>query len=140
MLFTAGAAVILTNKHKQNNPHPHFHSVHAYLGVTTVALLTGQYTIGVLMWAVPAAFGGEERAKKVWKYHRMGGYVILAMLLATVIAATKTPYNKGVLDIKTWSVAIAAALIVVGVYPRVSVTKFGFKAASERGGEQAVVV
>ncbi|OIW27374.1 hypothetical protein CONLIGDRAFT_682429 [Coniochaeta ligniaria NRRL 30616] len=127
LIYVSGVSVILVNKHKSADPHPHFHSVHGYLGVISAVALVGQYAVGFAMWAVPAVFGGEERARSVWKYHRWSGYVIYLLLLGTVVAATFTPYNAAVLDIKTWSVVVAGLLLVVGIYPRVSLTKLGVR-------------
>jgi hypothetical protein len=126
-IFAAGIAVIETNKHVSSDPHPHFHSVHGYLGVVTGAVLVGQYVFGLLMWAVPAAFGGEQNAKSVWKYHRASGYVLYLLVLGTIVSATLTPYNTGVLGIKTWAVVVAGLLMIVGVYPRVKLTKLGIR-------------
>ncbi|KAJ9164976.1 Cytochrome b ascorbate-dependent protein 3 [Coniochaeta hoffmannii] len=127
LIYVSGVTVILVNKHQSSDPHPHFHSAHGYMGVVAAVLLLGQYAVGFGMWAVPAVFGGEERAKRVWKYHRWSGYVIYLFLLATVVAATYTPYNETVLDIKTWSVVVAGLLLVAGVYPRVSIDKLGIR-------------
>jgi hypothetical protein len=127
LIYAAGVGVILVNKARSSDPHPHFHSVHGYLGVVSVALLLGQYAVGFGMWAVPGVFGGEERAKRVWKYHRWSGYVVYLLLLATVVAATYTPYNVHLLDIKTWSVVVSALLLVVGIYPRISIAKLGIR-------------
>ncbi len=88
-------------------------------------LLLGQNAFGVLMWAVPAVFGGVDKAKALWKYHRWGGYVLYPLLLATVVSATDTDYNRNVLDIKLWAVLIAVVLVVVGVYPRLHKSKLG---------------
>jgi cytochrome b-561 len=65
-LFIAGTTIIEVNKHANNMAH--FHSAHAYLGVTTVALLVVQYLFGFTIWAVPVVWGGEEAAKGMWKY------------------------------------------------------------------------
>lgn len=65
-LFIAGTTIIEVNKHANNMAH--FHSAHAYLGVTTVALLAVQYLFGFTIWAVPRVWGGEEAAKGMWKY------------------------------------------------------------------------
>ncbi|KAK3320903.1 eukaryotic cytochrome b561-domain-containing protein [Cercophora scortea] len=127
LLFTAGISIIETNK--QVNHGDHFHSVHGYLGAATGIVLLLQYLFGFLMWAVPAVFGGVERAKASWRYHRYAGYVVLLLVLATVITATDTDYNKGVLKIKTWSVAVAVVLIVAGVFPRIQLAKLGIQRA-----------
>lgn len=125
LLLASGVAVIETNKSVNNGEH--FHSAHGYLGVITGVLLAGQYVVGFAMWALPGLFGGEARAKAVWKYHRYGGYVLLVVLLATVVSAAETDYAKKVLGVKTWAVAIGAALVVVGVYPRIQMRKLGIQ-------------
>lgn len=105
----------------------HFHSLHAYLGVTTATLLFVQYLFGVSIWLVPAIWGGLDKAKQLWKYHRYFGYGVLVLLLATVASAAETDYNKKVLGIKLWSVLVAEVLIVAGVFPRVQLSKFGIQ-------------
>ncbi|KAK3943467.1 cytochrome b ascorbate-dependent protein 3 [Diplogelasinospora grovesii] len=125
LLFAAGITIIEVNK--GTNSMAHFHSVHAYLGVITGAVLLVQYIFGFLMWGVPGVFGGVEKAKALWKYHRYSGYLLLVLVLATVTSATKTDYSKGVLDIKTWSVLIADALILIGVLPRIQLAKLGIQ-------------
>ncbi len=47
LLFTAGVAIIETNKERSHSPH--FHSVHGYLGVTTAVVLLVQYIFGFLI-------------------------------------------------------------------------------------------
>jgi len=102
--------------------------VHGYLGVATSLVLLLQYLIGFLMYGVPAVFRGlDGGAKSLYKYHRWSGYSVYVLLLATVASATKTEYNEGVLGIKLWSVLVAAVLIVIGVYPRISVVKLGLR-------------
>lgn len=124
LLFTAGVLLIEANKIKQG-PDSHFHSVHGYLGVTTSVVLVGQYAVGFAMWGVPGVFGGVENAKKVWKYHRASGYVLYALLVATVLSAVWTAFNVNVLDLKLWAVAVALLLVVAGVYPRLHPRKLG---------------
>jgi peptidoglycan/LPS O-acetylase OafA/YrhL len=75
---------------------------------------------------VPQLYGGEANAKKVWKYHRASGYVVFALMLATVAAATQTTYNRNVLDIKLWAVIVAAVLTLAGIVPRIKKQKLGF--------------
>jgi len=123
LLFAAGIALIETNKFVNNGVH--FHSVHGYLGVITGAVLLVQYVFGFLMWGVPAVFGGLDKAKTLWKYHRLSGYVLYLLVLATVVSATDTDYNRNVLDIKLWAAAIAVLLIAAGVYPRIHKRKLG---------------
>ncbi|KAL8403020.1 hypothetical protein RB594_008325 [Gaeumannomyces avenae] len=125
LLFASGVAVIEANKFKSNNPH--FKSLHAYLGVGVSVLMLAQYAFGFLMWGVPGVFGGVDKAKALWKYHRWGGYLVFPLILATVVTATDTTYNHNVLGIKLWAVILSVVLIVIGVYPRIHVQKLGIR-------------
>ncbi|KAI5466996.1 eukaryotic cytochrome b561-domain-containing protein [Mariannaea sp. PMI_226] len=125
-LLVTGVTIIEYNKFRSHGPH--FHSLHGYLGVIASILLLVQYFVGFTMWATPALYGGEHKAKSVWKYHRYSGYFIFLFLLATVVSAVETDYNKNVLKLKLWAVAILAVLVVLGVFPRIQKQKLGFKA------------
>lgn len=128
IFLVVGVFVIEYNKLINNGVH--FHSVHGYLGVITSIILAVQYIVGFTMWLTPQLYGGEANAKSIWKYHRMSGYIILVLLLATVASATKTPYNESTLKMKLWAVILLSVLILVGVLPRIQKQKFGFKAPS----------
>lgn len=118
-LFTDKLAV-------KQGPDSHFHSVHGYLGVLTSVVLLVQYVFGFLMWGVPGVFGGIDNAKALWKYHRISGYILFLLILATVTSAVWTDFNVNVLKIRLWAVVVAIALIVLGVYPRLHPRKLGF--------------
>lgn len=124
VLAAGGIAIIEYNK--ISGGREHFHAAHGYFGVATGAVLAVQVLVGLTMWAVPALYGGEARAKAVWKYHRMSGYAILVLLLATVASASRTDYNEGVLRLPLWSLAVLSVLIVVGTFPRIKKQKLGF--------------
>ncbi|KAG9694041.1 hypothetical protein KCU95_g3174, partial [Aureobasidium melanogenum] len=122
----AGLVVIEYNKISHNGTH--FVSPHAIMGLITYILILIQALVGFTQYFVPQIYGGEENAKKLYKYHRVSGYIIFLMLLATVAAATQTGYNKNVLGIKLWAVLVAAAITLTGVLPRVKMQKFGWLA------------
>lgn len=126
LLFAAGVLLIEANKIKQG-PASHFHSVHGYLGVATSAVLVAQYALGFAMWGVPGLLGGVARAKSVWKYHRMSGYLLYALLAATVLSAVWTDFNVNVLDLKLWVMCLVLALLLLGVYPRLHPQKLGIR-------------
>lgn len=119
----AGVVIIEYNKFSYHGPH--FHSVHAYLGVITTSLVLLQYLVGVTMWKAPALYGGADKARAVWKYHRRSGYLVLLLMLATVASATQTDYNKNVLHIKLWAVLTLCVVIILGVFPRIKRAKLG---------------
>ena len=105
----------------------HFQSPHAILGLITYLLIVVQAFIGVTQFYTPALYGGEDKAKKLYKYHRASGYVILVLLLATVCAATQTDFNVNVLDMRLWAVIVTSVIVLAGVLPRVKKQKFGLQ-------------
>ncbi|KAI8964962.1 eukaryotic cytochrome b561-domain-containing protein [Daldinia sp. FL1419] len=121
--FAVGVVSIEVNKFINNGAH--FHSVHGYLGVAASFWLLAQYLIGFTMFATPKLYGGEAKAKSIWKYHRSSGYALLLFLAATTISATQTDYNLNVLGLKLWATILIAVLIVVGVFPRIRKQKLG---------------
>jgi predicted membrane protein len=124
----AGLVVIEYNKFSHHGAH--FKSVHATLGLATSALLIVQALVGLTQFYTPALYGSVDNAKKIYKYHRMAGYAILGLALATVIAATQTDYSRAVLHLNVWAVVVAVLLVVVGVVPRIKLRKFGFRQQS----------
>ncbi|KAL0940777.1 cytochrome b561 [Colletotrichum truncatum] len=125
LFLVTGVTIIEYNKYLQG-PGSHFHSVHGYLGVILSIILLLQYLVGFTMWATPKLYGGEDRAKSIWKYHRMSGYAVLVLLLITVATATDTPYNANVLKLKLWAVVVTSLLVLIGIIPRVQKQKLGF--------------
>ena len=75
-----------------------------------------------------------DKAKSLYKWHRLSGYLVLTLLLATVAAATQTDYNKNVLDIKLWAVLISAILVLIGVFPRIKKQKLGLSGTIKPSG------
>jgi hypothetical protein len=121
--FIVGVGAIEVNKIRNNGPH--FHSVHGTLGIIASLYMVTQYFVGFTMFGVPKLYGGEANAKRMWKYHRMSGYVLLPLLLATVTSATQTDYNINVLGLKRWAFILISLLVVIGVYPRIKKQKLG---------------
>ncbi|KAE9365986.1 hypothetical protein N431DRAFT_386010 [Stipitochalara longipes BDJ] len=121
--LVAGLIVIEVNKFNHNGTH--FESPHAILGLTTYILLAIQTFVGFTQYFVPQLYGSVDNAKSLYKWHRISGYVVLVFLLATVAAATQTTFNKTTLDIKLWAVLISAALVLIGVFPRIKKQKLG---------------
>ncbi|KAL5606669.1 hypothetical protein BROUX41_003065 [Berkeleyomyces rouxiae] len=124
-LLGIGIGISVIEYNKVKNGLPHFHSIHAYFGVLTGTFMALQLLVGITMWAIPSLYGGEQQAKRIWKYHRMSGYTILLLTLATIISATRTDYIMGVVKIKTWSVVFLCVFIVAGIFPRIQRRKLG---------------
>ncbi|USW56632.1 hypothetical protein Slin15195_G099510 [Septoria linicola] len=126
LLAIAGLIVIEYNKFAHSGTH--FVSPHAILGLVTYILLVLQAIVGFTQYFTPALYGGEGDAKKLYKYHRVGGYFTGVLMLATIGAATSTDFNKNVLGIQLWAVVVASVAVVVGVGSRVRLSKFGWLA------------
>lgn len=125
LLLIAGLIIIEMNK--ASHPETRFQNVHGILGLVTFILIAIQAIIGFVQFYVPkSVLGSVDNGKKLYKYHRLSGYLILLMSLATICAATQTPFNKNALHIRLWAVIVASLLVVVGVVPRIKKQKLGF--------------
>ncbi|MDI1487413.1 MAG: hypothetical protein OHK93_006683 [Ramalina farinacea] len=124
-LVTLIAALIVIEANKFKGGAAHLYSPHAILGLITYILFFLQAIVGIAQLYIPALFGGEENAKKVYKYHRMSGYFIVLMTLATICAATQTSFNVGAIHIKLWAMIVLSLVIVGGLAPRIKKNKLG---------------
>lgn len=122
----AGLVVIEYNKISHNGTH--FESAHARLGLVAYILVILQVLVGFTQYFTPGLYGGEANAKRLYKYHRVGGYITTVVMLATICAATYTTYNVNVMKIQLWAVVVASVLVVLGVAARVRLSKFGWMA------------
>lgn len=125
----SGLVIIEYNKFAHNGTH--FESPHAILGLITYILVIIQAFVGITQYFLPGLYGGVENAKKLYKYHRVSGYVILVVMLATVCAATQTTFNKNVLQMQLWATVVASVIVLVGVAPRIRRNKFGWLAGNK---------
>jgi hypothetical protein len=123
--LTAGLVIIELNK--AGPGHEHFASPHAILGLTFYVLVYLQAVVGFTQYYTPSLYGGVDQAKSIYKYHRMSGYVIATLGLATICAATWTTYSLNVAHIQHWAVIVASVLVLVGVVPRIRLSKFGLR-------------
>jgi hypothetical protein len=124
-VLTAGLVIIEMNK--AGPGHAHFESAHARLGLIFYILVYIQAIVGFTQYYVPQLYGSVDNAKSVYKYHRMAGYFIAVLGLATICAATWTTYNLNLAHIQHWAVIVASVLVLVGIVPRIRLSKFGFK-------------
>ncbi|KAH7081649.1 hypothetical protein BKA63DRAFT_530632 [Paraphoma chrysanthemicola] len=123
--LTAGLVIIELNK--AGPGHEHFESPHARLGLAFYILVYIQSLVGFTQYYVPQLYGGVDNAKSIYKYHRVGGYVIATLGLATISAASWTTYSLNVAHLQHWAVIVASVLVLVGVLPRIRLSKFGIK-------------
>ncbi|KAH9869702.1 hypothetical protein IAQ61_006914 [Plenodomus lingam] len=125
--LTAGLIVIEMNK--AGPGHEHFASAHARLGLAFYVLVYVQALVGFTQYYVPSLYGSVDRAKSIYKYHRLAGYLIAVLGLATICASSWTTYSLNVLHMQHWAVVVASVLVLVGVVPRIRLSKFGLRRA-----------
>ncbi|KAK2882684.1 hypothetical protein FQN49_000116 [Arthroderma sp. PD_2] len=114
------SALIIIEINKQSHPETRFSSVHGILGLITYIIIFLQAVVGVAQYFFPVTvFGSVDNGKKIYKWHRVSGYVLFVLELAVVIAATKTDYNVKTLHIGFWPVTIASLLTFAGVVARI---------------------
>ncbi|KAL5347129.1 hypothetical protein ACLOAV_007436 [Pseudogymnoascus australis] len=139
------AAFVIIEYNKFDHGVNHFTSAHGRLGLTTYILILLQALVGVTQFFAPGLYGGVEKAKRVYRWHRASGYVMLLLLLVTVAAAALTETGGDVLGLKLGHVGGAAVLVAVGVAARIRPGKFRFggggwasQGAEESAGEGVV--
>ncbi|KAJ5601666.1 hypothetical protein N7510_011200 [Penicillium lagena] len=121
--FISAFTIIELNK----GDHPHFTSPHGILGLTTYICIALQTLGGVVQFFVPSlVLGSVDAGKRLYKYHRIAGYVVLLLEMAVVVAATQTDYNLTTLRIPLWATLVAIVLILAGVGARIKKHKLGF--------------
>lgn len=116
--FVAGVTVIWYNKHIHGAQH--YTSTHGRLGLATVILLVTQVLIGATQYYFPAIYGGVDKAKRVYKWHRAVGYVLSLLVLVTATYGTQTPWFSGKMEgVGVWLWIVLDVLVVAGLYARI---------------------
>ncbi|KAG0706343.1 hypothetical protein DFH29DRAFT_169664 [Suillus ampliporus] len=115
---------------KFNRGHGHFATWHGIFGLVSVVWLVGQVILGGgSVWFGGTAFGGGMKAKMIWKYHRLSGYVLFPLLLITAHlggawSTWVTSHSHLAMRFVAYTVAPIAAL--VAIYARVRTSKMKF--------------
>ncbi|KAH8552820.1 eukaryotic cytochrome b561-domain-containing protein [Umbelopsis sp. PMI_123] len=122
-----GATAIFYNKAIHDKPH--ITSTHASFGVLTLSYLLVQLLFGVFIAYVPSAFGGTSQAKALWKYHRVSGYVVLALVWITAQLGAHAEFmvNNFPVPSLMWLYWISLTLVAVGIIKKTDVNKWGLK-------------
>jgi len=123
-----GTSLMIYNKslHKRE----HFTTWHGTFGISAVSLSILQVLLGGgSVWFDGRAFGGNPRAKLVWKYHRLAGYVIYPLYLFTAYlggAWSHWSENNSVLFARFLGFTIAPAILLLAILSRVRLSKMKF--------------
>ncbi|KIY65205.1 hypothetical protein CYLTODRAFT_424556 [Cylindrobasidium torrendii FP15055 ss-10] len=88
-----GTVAVFYNKYLHDKHH--FKSLHGQLGLLCTLWLVVQVLVGgASVWGGGVAFGGGMKAKKVWRYHRISGYVLFLCLLCTINLGGESGWAK----------------------------------------------
>lgn len=78
-IFLGTLAIV---RRKAQHESPHFTTWHGTLGIISVSWLVIQVAVGGgSVWFGGRLFGGNPKAKLVWKYHRLSGYLLFPLFL-----------------------------------------------------------
>lgn len=103
-------------------------SVHGKLGLFVFIYLFVQVVFGATIGLIPITiYGSLDKAKKLWKYHRILGYILLLLLWITTQLGVRADYmynnlyNPYLIHLH-W---LSLALVFVGLFYRIRVSKLG---------------
>ncbi|KIV95151.1 hypothetical protein PV10_02833 [Exophiala mesophila] len=121
------AGLVVIEMNKASHPETRFQSTHGKVALLVYILIFIQWLVGLAQFFTPnLVFGSVDKAKSVYKYHRISGYVLTVLFLVVVALATDTAFNHNVLHMKLWAVLVSSALVLIGVVPRIKKRKLGF--------------
>jgi hypothetical protein len=123
-----GASSMIYTKYTHRAPH--FTSWHGRFGLVAVIWIVLQISVGAgSVWFGGTLFGGGAKAKAIYKYHRLSGYVLFSWLLVTVHLAGAwsiwmVDHTAFVTSVIAYT--IAPAIVFISVYARVRTSKMRF--------------
>ncbi|GAA6048040.1 hypothetical protein JCM3770_000161 [Rhodotorula araucariae] len=126
--IVTGAGYIVYNKAIHGAKH--ITTWHATFGVVTLVLIFLQIAFGALVVYGPLQrqLGGEGKAKSLWKYHRMSGYLTLLFLLATPFLALWSDWVRNNSSAgERYAIGGGLVLAGAGAVARVQTSKLGLK-------------
>ncbi|KAF8969880.1 hypothetical protein BDZ97DRAFT_168337 [Flammula alnicola] len=108
----------------------HFATWHGTIGIICMAWLVFQITLGAgSVWFDGALFGGGMKAKALWKYHRLSGYLLFPLLLFSVHlggAWSNWSEKYSIWIVRFVAFTVAPVALMVGVYVRARTSKMQF--------------
>ncbi|KAI0317287.1 hypothetical protein OF83DRAFT_1121964 [Amylostereum chailletii] len=124
-LVLVGSSAIFYNKSVHGAPH--FTTWHGTFGIISLTWLVVQSAFGAAsVWFGGAALGGGMKAKRLWKYHRLSGYVLFPLVLLTVNLGGA--YSGWVVDhtalvVRLLTYTVAPIVLLVALYIRIRPSK-----------------
>ncbi|WVQ68178.1 uncharacterized protein L199_006384 [Kwoniella botswanensis] len=116
-LLAIGSSAMIYNKYLHGAKH--FTTWHGKLGLISVIWVVAQASIGAAsVWGGGKAFGGEEKAKRVYKYHRLSGYLLITLMLFTIhLAGIHSDWanGRGYTNLRILAYYVGLPLIWLGI-------------------------
>ncbi|KAJ7632228.1 hypothetical protein FB45DRAFT_911852 [Roridomyces roridus] len=123
-----GTLAIVLNKYVHGAVH--FKSWHGKIGIASMVWIFGQVILGGgSVWFGGAAFGGGSKAKALWKYHRLSGYLLFLSLMVTCNLGgfwSNWGNNNCPSVIRIIAYIVSLAAMTIGLYIRVRPSKMKF--------------
>jgi len=123
-----GTAAVSYNKYLGGRAH--FVSWHGTIGIITIALTLFQVILGGgSVWNNGQLFGGNPKAKLVWKYHRLSGYILFPLYLFTAyLGGAWSNYTSeySIFIVRLLAYFVAPGVLLVSVYTRIRPSKMKF--------------
>lgn len=122
LAYCIGAGVILYNKEK--NHAEHFYSWHGTFGIITYVALVLVMLVGAAQfWWPTEVFGSVHKGRAIYKFHRVGGYLVWGLTAFTILLALESDFNQNALHISYYTVAPGLALVAVFFFKRANFSR-----------------
>jgi len=109
---------------------PHATTWHGVFGYVTISWMVIQVLIGgCSVWFDGRLLGGNPRAKMVWKYHRLSGYLLFPLLLMTVHLGggwSDWVTMNSLYALRFLAYTIGPIVLFVGLFARIRPSKMRF--------------
>ncbi|KAG9304956.1 hypothetical protein G9A89_003125 [Geosiphon pyriformis] len=124
-VITAFIGFLVAFYHRTINKKQHFKSTHSLLGLAALWLIFMQIMFGVAIVNITRLFGGLVEAKKMYKYHRMTGYLFLITAWLAMISGTQVGRTKREFQYE-WVWLLLSCVTIFALVRRVVIRKMGF--------------
>jgi len=104
----------ITYTFKAEGNKEHFTSPHGKFGLITFSLILIQSIAGSTLVNFPGVVGGVAKAKAMYKYHRVSGYLLLSLIWLTALGGTQADWTKSQFD-HLWIWLSATGMVLVGI-------------------------
>ncbi|KAI0637122.1 hypothetical protein C8Q77DRAFT_1154995 [Trametes polyzona] len=126
--ITLGTLAIVYRKSLHESPH--FTTWHGTIGIVSVAWMVVQIFIGGgSVWFGGRLFGGNPKAKQLWKYHRLSGYLLFPLfLLAAYLGGAWSNWttNNSPYVVRLLAYTISPVVLYVAILARLRTSKMQF--------------